>query len=131
MINWYCRDGKLDSCSQRLREHYSSSSASYALFDYDLALQLPSTASLKDCRRPALEAFLGKSEYHPRDIHQGEGHYNPFAFDVACLGNLFLYHFVVCAFRSSMTLADIRKGGYSDRPSIGCALQSDDDTCHR
>ncbi|KAI0661353.1 hypothetical protein C8Q70DRAFT_1043948 [Cubamyces menziesii] len=94
MINWYCRDGKLDSCSQRLREHYSSSSASYALFDYDLALQLPSTASLKDCRRPALEAFLGKSEYHPRDIHQGEGHYNPFAFDVACLGNLFLYHFV-------------------------------------
>ncbi|KAI0821651.1 hypothetical protein BC628DRAFT_1394067 [Trametes gibbosa] len=29
--------------------------------------------------------------YKPFDVNQGERYYNPFAFDVACLGNVYLY----------------------------------------
>ncbi|KAH9895154.1 hypothetical protein C8Q73DRAFT_644869 [Cubamyces lactineus] len=93
MVNWYCRHDRLDSCTQRLHDHYSSSSVSYAFIDFDGALQLPPTTSLKDCRRPADEALLRVPTYHPFDVCQGERHYNPFAFDVACLGNLFLFYF--------------------------------------
>ncbi|KAJ8454678.1 hypothetical protein ONZ51_g12893 [Trametes cubensis] len=93
LLNWYCRDIQKASCTERLRAHYQSSSALYALFDFDLSLHLPPTTSLKDCLRPASEAFIGRSDYHPTDIYQGEPYYNPFAFDVACLGNLFSYYF--------------------------------------
>ncbi|KAI0332318.1 hypothetical protein GY45DRAFT_1274190 [Cubamyces sp. BRFM 1775] len=94
LVNWYCLDGNQDSCSERMRAHYRSPSALYALFDFDMALKLPSSTSLKDCRRPAEEAYSGHPEYQPDDVYQGERHYNPFAFDVACLGNLFLHYFV-------------------------------------
>ncbi|KAI0661354.1 hypothetical protein C8Q70DRAFT_710054 [Cubamyces menziesii] len=94
MINWYCGNGQdEDDCAERRRAHYRSPSALYALLDFDFSLQLPLETSLRDCRRPASQAFDGKDDYHPADVHQGERHYNPFAFDVACLGNLFLYHF--------------------------------------
>ncbi|KAI0332328.1 hypothetical protein GY45DRAFT_1274204 [Cubamyces sp. BRFM 1775] len=92
MMNWYGSEDP-DECAERRRAHYRSPSAVYALLDFDLSLQLPLEASLRDCRRPAPEALIGKSDYHPFDIHQGERHYNPFAFDVACLGNLFVYYF--------------------------------------
>ncbi|CDO75412.1 hypothetical protein BN946_scf184855.g15 [Trametes cinnabarina] len=76
-----------------LREYLRSASVSYALYDFDCAVQLPPDTSLKDCRRPPLESTIGKPDYHPGDTWQGELDYNPFAFDVACLGNLFVYHF--------------------------------------
>ncbi|KAH9895166.1 hypothetical protein C8Q73DRAFT_644721 [Cubamyces lactineus] len=93
LLNWYCRDVQKASCTKCLRAHYQSSSALYALFDFDLSLHLPPSTSLKDCLRPASEAFIGRSDYHPTDIYQGEPYYNPFAFDVACLGNLFSFYF--------------------------------------
>ncbi|KAI0355662.1 hypothetical protein OH77DRAFT_1495961 [Trametes cingulata] len=92
-VNWYCGHGHHETCAQRLSEHSRSPLAAYALFDFDLSLQLPLETDVKRCRRPALEAFIGKRSYHPADVYQGESHYNPFAFDVACLGNLYLYHF--------------------------------------
>ncbi|KAI9067542.1 hypothetical protein FKP32DRAFT_1755108 [Trametes sanguinea] len=93
MINWYCYTADPDIFSRGLREHCRSSSAAYALYDFDLALQLPPETSLRDCRRPSIEAATGKDDYYPADAMQGELDYNPFAFDVGCLGNLFLYHF--------------------------------------
>ncbi|KAI0363265.1 hypothetical protein BV20DRAFT_169915 [Pilatotrama ljubarskyi] len=93
LVNWYCGDDHHESCARRLSEHTRSRAAAYALFDFDLSLQLPQGTDLRRCHRPALEAFTGKRTYHPADVYQGESHYNPFAFDVACLGNLYLYHF--------------------------------------
>ncbi|KAI0661368.1 hypothetical protein C8Q70DRAFT_970739 [Cubamyces menziesii] len=92
-VNWYCLDVQQEGCSERRHAHYRSSDALYALFDFDLALQLPPSTSLKECRRPAYEALYGKADYHPFDTAQCERHYNPFAYDVACLGYLFIYHF--------------------------------------
>ncbi|KAL1942065.1 hypothetical protein VTO73DRAFT_6595 [Trametes versicolor] len=93
MINWYCNNTPSALCVQRLDEHTRSPDAEYAIFDFDLSLQLPLDTSLKSCRRPAEEAFTGKRLYHPADVFQGERYYNPFAFDVACLGNLYLVYF--------------------------------------
>ncbi|KAH9847133.1 hypothetical protein C2E23DRAFT_742365, partial [Lenzites betulinus] len=73
-----------------LREHRRSPNSAYALFDYDLSLILPLDASLTDCRRPRIEAYIGQGIYHPPDVFQGERYYNPFPFDVGCLGNLYL-----------------------------------------
>ncbi|KAI0661357.1 hypothetical protein C8Q70DRAFT_1097725 [Cubamyces menziesii] len=93
MVNWYCHNDQLDSCTQRPHDHHLSSSVLYAFIDFDLALQLPPATSLKHCRRPADEALITVPTYHPFDICQGERHYNPFAFDVACLGNMFIFYF--------------------------------------
>ncbi len=93
VINWYCNKSPTDLCTRRLREHVRSPAVEYALFDFDLSLQIPLDASLKRCRRPSYEAFEGKGAYHPADVLQGELYYNPFAFDVACMGNLYLCYF--------------------------------------
>lgn len=68
----------------------------YCLFDFNLSLKLPLETSLQDCRISAAGAY-GRGTFwaHPQDIAQGEYEYNPFAFDVACLGNVFLGEFFV------------------------------------
>lgn len=94
-MNWYCSRFETDMCAERRREHSHSSAVAYALFDFDMSIQLPTDTSLKSCRRPADEAFTGKKLYHAPDVYEGERHYNPFAFDVACLARLYLAHFKV------------------------------------
>ncbi|EIW63545.1 uncharacterized protein TRAVEDRAFT_26775, partial [Trametes versicolor FP-101664 SS1] len=96
MVNWYCTRLETDACVERFREHCRSPSAAYALFDFDMSIQLPPETSLDSCRRPAEEALYGKHLLQPPDIYQGEHHYNPFAFDVACLGRLYLSWFKDC-----------------------------------
>ncbi|KAI9067538.1 hypothetical protein FKP32DRAFT_1563508 [Trametes sanguinea] len=91
--NWYCYSSDRDHVSQSLRERRRTATVTYALYDFDCALQLPPETSLKDCRRPPMETTFGLPDYHPPDTWQGEVDYNPFAFDVACLGNLFVCHF--------------------------------------
>ncbi|OSD06695.1 hypothetical protein PYCCODRAFT_1382512 [Trametes coccinea BRFM310] len=91
--SWYCYSADSNHFSQSLRERRRADSVTYALYDFDCALQLPPETSLKDCRRPPMETTIGKPDYHPPDTWQGEVDYNPFAFDVACLGNLFVCYF--------------------------------------
>ncbi|KAI0821642.1 hypothetical protein BC628DRAFT_1505477 [Trametes gibbosa] len=93
VTNWFCYDNDWDHRLQRILEHCQTPDALYALFDFDLSIQLPAETSLKHCRRPADEALIGKSFYHPGDITMGESYYNPFAYDVACLANIFIFHF--------------------------------------
>ncbi|KAI0070377.1 hypothetical protein K474DRAFT_1687476 [Panus rudis PR-1116 ss-1] len=69
-------------------EHKRSGRLQYALFDFDIAMQFPEDISVKDFRLPSARAFCGWSQYHPRDVYRGQVDYNPFAFDVACLGHL-------------------------------------------
>ncbi|RDX55194.1 hypothetical protein OH76DRAFT_1397576 [Lentinus brumalis] len=87
-----------DQSREHLREDLcrlrDSGDVLYALMDYDQSIQHPANASLKEFRRPADEAMCGSTMYRPYDVCLGEPDYNPFAFDVAMLGNLFRAHFV-------------------------------------
>jgi hypothetical protein len=71
--------------------HRATQDVCYCLFNFDIALiildgvhHLPSTFS-----------FVGSPFHHPPDTGQGETTYDPFAFDVACLGN------ALCIFNAS------------------------------
>ncbi len=57
----------------------------YALFDFDLALMLPASAPRASCRLPRKGGFFASLDAPP-DLRQGEFDYEPFAFDVGCLG---------------------------------------------
>lgn len=59
----------------------------YCLFDFDISMIFPPNASAMDCRLDSSLSNWGISLYHPPDTKQGEFDYDPFPFDVACLGN--------------------------------------------
>ncbi|CDO74564.1 hypothetical protein BN946_scf184931.g3 [Trametes cinnabarina] len=126
MVNWYCYTADPLVRSQGMRAHRRTSAVSYALHDFDLALQLPPETSLRDCRRPSIESCIGKTDYQPSDTWAGEVDYNPFAFDVGCLGNLFIYHFaesaVTRASRLALLFARMTTPVINDRFSAGEAL---------
>ena len=82
-----------------MKEHLSSSDVAFCFFDYDHAIQLPSNVSVTGSRRPAWEGNRGSPQFHPPDICLAQPEYNPFAFDVGCLGNMFLYNFSVSILR--------------------------------
>ncbi|KAI0070473.1 hypothetical protein K474DRAFT_1670046 [Panus rudis PR-1116 ss-1] len=83
---WYLDDGR--GVNNFVDEQKRSGTLAYALFDFDLAVQFPEDTSVRDLRIPSDEAFYGWPNYHPRDVYRGQVDYNPFAFDVACLGHL-------------------------------------------
>ncbi len=95
MVNAYCPDLQEWQCKDIVKNHLQSPDLAFALFDYDLSIQLPPSVSLKQCRLPSTEGDRGPFNFHPRDISLGEPEYNPFAFDVGCMGNMFLYHFAI------------------------------------
>ena len=92
LVNGFCPELEDYESVAILKDHLSSSDLAFCFFDYDLAIQLPN-ASLDDTRRPAWEGNRGSLEFHPPDIYLAQPEYNPFAFDVACLGNMFLHYF--------------------------------------
>jgi hypothetical protein len=69
----------------------STKQVRYCYIDFDISMILP-----KDVRRlPSDYAFEGQLLKHPKDVHAGEHDYDPYAFDVACLGILFASYFDV------------------------------------
>lgn len=79
-----------------LRDHIQTSGrVEYALFDFNLSVQFPADLDIRTARLPSREAWCGALMFHPTDATMGQPEYNPFPFDVACLGNLLLYHFSV------------------------------------
>ncbi|KAI0645512.1 hypothetical protein C8Q79DRAFT_697473 [Trametes meyenii] len=88
LINCYDPTSEV-ALEEVVAEHRRSGAAAYCLFDFNLSTQLPSDTSLRHCRRPAIEALTAMPAYMPNDTFLGEPSYNPFAFDVGCLGNLF------------------------------------------
>ncbi|KAJ3531947.1 hypothetical protein NMY22_g7952 [Coprinellus aureogranulatus] len=56
--------------------------------DFDIAIVFPPEAERSACRLPSEMSYHG-SYPQPDDASQGEPDYDPFAFDVACLGLLF------------------------------------------
>ncbi|TFK89104.1 hypothetical protein K466DRAFT_545831 [Polyporus arcularius HHB13444] len=93
VINRYRVDHDRDLLKEDLRQHRVGDEVFYALMDYDQSIQLPQECSLRNCRRPASESTFGAEIYRPEDCASGEPTYNPFAFDVAMLGNVFRFHF--------------------------------------
>lgn len=75
------------SCADRvsLRER---GLARYCLFDFDISIIFPPDAPSVECRLDSFLSTWGISSHHPPDTKQGEFDYDPFPFDVACLGNL-------------------------------------------
>ena len=75
----------------------------YAIIDFDISIVFPPTATREECRLPSNLSFDGAPN-QPHDTRQGELDYDPFAFDVGCLGVLFCEEFQVCFFFSPCTV---------------------------
>lgn len=95
-MNCYRLDQSREDLREDLCRHREGGEVFYALMDFDQSIQHPEGVPLKHFRRPAAEAMHGSILYRPYDVCLGEPDYNPFAFDVAMLGNLFRVHFAVC-----------------------------------
>lgn len=89
MVNYYRYDNDLAAHQKDLPLHRKSGRVCYALMDFNQSIILPANTCIKTCRRPAQEARHGFGGYKPWDISLGEPTYNPFAYDVGMLGNLF------------------------------------------
>ncbi|KDQ18184.1 hypothetical protein BOTBODRAFT_155307 [Botryobasidium botryosum FD-172 SS1] len=66
--------------------------ALYALFDFDCAVMFPRTSTSAERRLPGCESFICGGNFS-HDTAQGELDYDPFAYDVAALGQLFCERF--------------------------------------
>jgi hypothetical protein len=67
----------------------------YALFDFDISIMFKPDSTPAERRLPSKFSWHGG--YHqPYDTSQGELDYDPFAIDVACMGNFFREDLQVC-----------------------------------
>lgn len=64
----------------------------YCLFDFDLAMMLPAGMPLSAYRLPIDESVPGVP-YKPWGVDEAQLDFDPFAFDVACLGISFCQNF--------------------------------------
>ncbi|KAI0355668.1 hypothetical protein OH77DRAFT_1424614 [Trametes cingulata] len=94
VVNAYSPSLTGEEFARCLRQFRANNETFYALLDYyDQSLRLSQDVSLRNCRRPAQETWIGANPFKPADINLGEPYYNLFAFDVAALGLLFRYYF--------------------------------------
>lgn len=85
---------------QPLRDYRRSKNPDYCLFDFDRSALFPPNWALRDCRLPIDSETVERigTPFRPLDLSFGGPHYNPFALDVACLGNLFRASFSVSGY---------------------------------
>jgi hypothetical protein len=76
----------------------SKDRALYAIFDYNLSVVFPPGTSSRERRLPFEMSFNGLAVDRPFDTAQGEFDYDPFAWDVACLGIQLRNRFQVCSY---------------------------------
>ncbi len=79
----------------RLVQHGRSSRILYCLIDFNMSVQLPLNTPLRECRLVTKDHIFSYSPFRPLDLNYGEYDYDPFAYDVACLGNMFRSKFAV------------------------------------
>ncbi|PIL33032.1 hypothetical protein GSI_04481 [Ganoderma sinense ZZ0214-1] len=89
IVNYYTFGRFTETFLHALEEHRRGPDAFHCLMDFDRSLKFPPDTSLDACRLPAEEALVSGTPYHPSDLNLAEHNYNPFAYDVGCLGNLF------------------------------------------
>lgn len=97
LVDCYSPDIEIWKMDPVLDNHRRTSQpgAQYCIFDFDTSIQLPPDTCLREARRPARESRITVSPFQPADIDLGEHAYNPFAYDVACLGNVYRVYFSV------------------------------------
>ncbi|KAJ3515516.1 hypothetical protein NMY22_g14434 [Coprinellus aureogranulatus] len=61
----------------------------FALYDFDISIVFPQEAKRSKCRLPREKSFEGTWPTPTRDTSHGEPDYDPFVYDVGCLGLLF------------------------------------------
>ena len=83
------------SCQQEL---WSLLDVAYSFIDYNLQFECPREVTLRQCKVPVDVSSV--SMFIPSDLYLAPPFYDPFAYDVACLGNLFRCTFSVCSPRS-------------------------------
>lgn len=64
----------------------------YAIIDFDFSMIFPLTGTRDKCRIPTYLSWDGTGN-QPDDTRQGKLDYNPFVFDVGCLGTPFCEEF--------------------------------------
>ncbi len=79
----------------RLVQHGRTSRILYCLFDFNMSVQFPLDTPLRECRLVTNDHIFSYSPFRPLDLNYGEYDYDPFAYDVACLGNMFRSKFAV------------------------------------
>ena len=94
-MNCYRLDRDRALLRDDVRNHRSGGDVYYAFIDFDQSIMLPEGVSLRERSRPADETGYGAMLYKPCDVALCEPMYNPFAFDVGMLGNIFRTHFSV------------------------------------
>ncbi|KAH9944554.1 uncharacterized protein BXZ73DRAFT_39250, partial [Epithele typhae] len=94
LANYYRLDNDPVALRADLRERRGLGDAenTLAFMDFDKSILLPPDTPLTTCRRPSPEA-TGANYFTPDDTDYGAPFYNPFAYDVATLGNLFRNYF--------------------------------------
>ncbi|CAL1698426.1 unnamed protein product [Somion occarium] len=70
------------------RPFFTTKQARFVLCDFNLSVMFPSDTPLANRLLPVSESEWGSPEYHPPDVANGETVYDPFAYDVACLGGV-------------------------------------------
>ena len=92
MVHYYRDNMYTASWGEELKRLRKENRICYALMDFDQSIILPNHTDLRKCLRPSHEADHGEGVYKPWDGDFGEPHYNPFAFDVGMMGNIFRMH---------------------------------------
>ena len=95
MVNCYTFGPYRDRFIHALGKHRRGPGAFHCLMDFNRSLKFPSGKSLDACRLPGEAALVSATPYQPLDLNLAEHDYDPFAFDVACLGNMFRITYAV------------------------------------
>ena len=95
MVNFYAFGLYRDKFFNALKEHRRGPDALHCLVDFDRSLKLPLDTPLEACRLPAEESLVSATPFRPLDLNLGEHDYNPFAYDVGCLGSMFQMYYSV------------------------------------
>lgn len=133
MVNCYKYNKFDDSFGDDLRRHRKSNNIYYALMDYDQSIMLPEDTDIRTCVRPSSEARHGDGTYKLWNGGFGEPTYNPFAFDVGMLGNVFRAHLCVRGSNRVPILITYRFswiyiGNRTEGTGMCSAVRQDDDT---
>ncbi|KAI0686860.1 hypothetical protein C8T65DRAFT_143101 [Cerioporus squamosus] len=97
MSNFYTLGGRSSVFKDRLIQRGRTSRILYCLFDFNLSMQFPLDMPLRECRVVTKNCIFSHSPYMPLDTCFGEYDYDPFAYDVAFLGNMFRARFATIA----------------------------------
>ncbi|KAM5542806.1 hypothetical protein V8D89_003767 [Ganoderma adspersum] len=89
MVNFYAFGLYRDKFFDALEKHRRGPDSLHCLVDFDRSLKLPLSTPLDTCRLVADAAMVSATPYQPPDLNLAEHDYNPFAYDVGCLGNMF------------------------------------------